>query len=186
MAIWFTSDTHYGHRNIIDYCQRPFGSVHHMNQAMISNWNQVVQPDDLVYFLGDFGMGPKSVLQHICSQLQGHKVCIRGNHDKSAKAMLEIGFQEVFDNLEIDLDEYRIYMAHIPISVRDPHVDDRKYNKELTVKPPLYYDYFLCGHVHEKWVRRGKVINVGVDQWGYTPVNLQTLMGALDSNTYLD
>ena len=50
--VWFTADTHFGHKNIIRYCQRPFVDVEEMNRVLIENWNSVVSPDDLVFHLG--------------------------------------------------------------------------------------------------------------------------------------
>lgn len=34
-AIYFTSDTHFGHTNIIEYCKRPFRDTFHMNEAVV-------------------------------------------------------------------------------------------------------------------------------------------------------
>jgi calcineurin-like phosphoesterase family protein len=56
MAIFFTSDHHFGHENIIRYCNRPFTSVQQMNEIMILRWNGAVLPEDEVYYLGDFAM----------------------------------------------------------------------------------------------------------------------------------
>ena len=51
---FFTSDTHFGHANIIKYCNRPFSSLEEMNSTIIRNWNEMVKPEDTVFFLGDF------------------------------------------------------------------------------------------------------------------------------------
>ena len=81
MTIWFTSDHHFGHANIIKYCERPFNSVGHMNASMIGSWNGVVASDDTVYYLGDFAMQPHLVAE-ILPQLNGKKLLIAGNHDR--------------------------------------------------------------------------------------------------------
>ncbi len=52
--IWFTSDTHFGHANIIRFCDRPFKDIQEMNERLIANWNAVVRPGDSVYHMGDF------------------------------------------------------------------------------------------------------------------------------------
>lgn len=60
--IWFSSDHHFNHKNIIDYCKRPFQSVEEMNIALIENHNKFVNKNDDVYFLGDFVLGTKKIL----------------------------------------------------------------------------------------------------------------------------
>jgi calcineurin-like phosphoesterase family protein len=54
MKYYFTSDNHFGHKNIINYCNRPFNNIEHMHQEMIDRWNSVVNPEDIVFHLGDF------------------------------------------------------------------------------------------------------------------------------------
>lgn len=54
MKVWFTADTHFGHRNILKHCDRPFGSVKEMDEALIAMWNAVVGLNDDVWHLGDF------------------------------------------------------------------------------------------------------------------------------------
>lgn len=184
MNIFFTSDTHYFHKNIIEYCKRPFvrpdgqPAIEQMHRTMIQNWNDVVGPRDVVYHMGDFAFGSVSQIADIRKKLNGFIFLIRGNHDRNTQQMLQAGFEEVHDRLEIELDGYKLYLAHIPIVVHDP---GRKYKKEFTHEPPKYFDWFLAGHVHEKWKRRGKVINVGVDQWGFTPRTLAELLVAEDN-----
>lgn len=92
--------------------------------------------------------------------------------------MQQCGFDEVHNRLELDRLGLRIYLAHIPIGIRSfeyEHDYERAYKPEFTKAPPAY-DIFLCGHVHEKWKRRGSIINVGVDQWDFRPVTLYELL----------
>lgn len=81
--IWFVSDTHFGHSNIIKHAKRPFKDVDHMNEMLIHNWNAVVKPGDTVYFLGDFAMMHRySNCEMWFRRLNGHIFMLYGNHDK--------------------------------------------------------------------------------------------------------
>ena len=80
--IWFTSDCHYNHRNILAYCGRPFQDVHEMNANIIEQHNKVVKPDDIVYNLGDFSFQSVKGAVEVLKQLNGRHRFIRGNHDE--------------------------------------------------------------------------------------------------------
>lgn len=176
--LW-TSDTHFYHANVITYCDRPFKDplryapnrdgvmvpkpdVEMMNRVMIERWNSVVGPRDHVYHLGDFAMGPRNLLAPTLKKLNGYKFLVRGNHDRSASAMHEAGFDEVYESIRTEIGGVDLYMHH------QPEVKARWQGAEI----------MLCGHVHEKWRRKGNMINVGVDQWDFTPRTLQELLAA--------
>jgi len=87
MKTFFTADTHFGHENIIKYCNRPFKDSVEMNEAIISNWNNIVGKDDLVYHLGDFCFGKNEHdFNQYFTRLNGFIVFVKGNHDKVAWA----------------------------------------------------------------------------------------------------
>ena len=79
--IWITSDTHFNHYNIIEYCNRPFSNVDEMNKELIKRWNSVVKKNDKVWHLGDFFLGKKDDAADIISHLNGNIYLIKGNHD---------------------------------------------------------------------------------------------------------
>jgi calcineurin-like phosphoesterase family protein len=170
---YFTSDTHFSHANIIIYCNRPFTDIDQMNEAMIKNWNDRVKPEDTVYHLGDFSMGKKENV-FLRRRLNGKIILIKGNHDKKDELHKEAGFDEIHRKLSIELDGYKLYLAHIPVHLPDP--TERWYPPDLLEKPPEYYDFFLCGHVHTQWARQGKTINVGVDVSDFKPLTLAELL----------
>ena len=123
--IYFISDTHFNHENIIKYCNRPFKNIKEMNQAIIENWNEVIKEDDVVYHLGDLALGRKEDIYEITSKLKGVKYIIRGNHDKwSAKI-----YEEFLPYVE------NIYLTEIDAeSLADvyfPNFDKNNFNKEI-------------------------------------------------------
>ncbi len=151
---YFISDTHFGHRNIIDYENRPFGDTKMMDRVIIDRWNEVVEPLDTVYFLGDFALGSLSYCREIFDQLMGRKVAIIGNHDKTHSHLAKIGFCGVFDEAWLTIEGYRIKMQHIP-------------------EPVVSHDYWLMhGHVHSKQpVIYGRRINVSCEVLDYRPIS---------------
>jgi len=159
----FISDTHFSHTNIIKYTGRPYANIEEMNRSLIENWNQFVDVDDQVFFLGDFGLGDVEHLHSICSQLKGHKICIRGNHDRNANWMTKIGFAVVLEAAVLKIGRHNAELIHIP-----------------TTPPPAHFQ--LHGHVHEK--RPCKIIanqlNLCVEVWDYKPVSEKIIISLLD------
>ena len=80
---WFTSDLHFGHANIIRFCERPFDDVHHMNVAICENINNAVTPEDELWILGDLAMGNVDKTIPIVRRFTaGRTVLVPSNHDK--------------------------------------------------------------------------------------------------------
>jgi len=155
--IYIISDTHFNHKNIIDYSHRPFNSVEDMNAQMINNWNKVVSNKDTIYHLGDFSWGNKEFVSSIVSKLNGEKILIKGNHDKhSAKWYRECGFDTVV-NGGIILDEFYL-LSHRPMFMTDdmPYVN-------------------LHGHIHQNNMEGNKYFNVSVEQTNYEPIALDKI-----------
>lgn len=163
MKRWFISDTHFSHRNIIKYTGRPFETVEEMNKCLIDNWNSCVDTEDQVFFLGDFGLGDADHLHSIYTQLKGHKICIRGNHDKNASFMTRVGFDIVLESAFLKIGSHTVELIHIP-----------------STPPPAHFQ--LHGHVHEK--RPAKIVsnqlNLCVEVWDYKPVAEKTLLSLFD------
>jgi calcineurin-like phosphoesterase family protein len=121
--IFFISDTHFGHRNILRFERenRPFGSVDEMDCEMILRWNNKVKEDDTVYILGDFSFSNDTITADILSQLNGNKILILGNHDEKIKKskVLQEFFTSIHDYKRIRLDGKDIIMFHYPIDIWD-------------------------------------------------------------------
>lgn len=184
MTIFFTADTHFYHKNVIKYCNRPFCSVEQMNECMIERWNTMVSPKDTVYHLGDFGFANASLLAAIRSKLNGAIFLVIGNHDvgKSKKKWLDqVGINEVHDWL--DFQEF--HLSHLPeLRDEDRKVDRSKESSKYFAKHCTVCDdrWRLCGHVHDAWKIKGKQINVGVDVWDFTPISIELVREKIYEN----
>ena len=102
--VFFTSDTHFNHANIIRFCNRPFKDVSHMNEAIISNWNRVVGPEDIVFHLGDFCLGGSAEWINVLNRLNGKIYLISGNHDiKNLRQNYTKYFEDISESLSVPL-----------------------------------------------------------------------------------
>lgn len=153
---WVSSDHHFGHSKIIEYCNRPFHNVHEMDEEMIARWNAVVKPEDTIYHLGDFAFfkGGPDVLKDITRRLNGYKIMVMGNHDKRKGIMEEGGFDEVYeDKLVLDRKDTKLLMTHrrtSPMPTLNVSVELWNYYPiplPTVVDQPLH----LCGHSHNLW-----------------------------------
>lgn len=119
--IFFTSDTHWHHGRIIQYCDRPFSSVQEMDHALIQIWNKTVGENDIVFHLGDFAFADKSKWRQICNALNGEKYLIQGNHDRNDDIPTEC-FTNVSDMLQVsiydeELEGYATFICtHYPLA----------------------------------------------------------------------
>lgn len=125
--VYFTSDLHIGHKNIIDYCNRPFASVEEMNETLINNWNKKIPDDGIVFDLGDFAIGGSKVWNDTLSRLKGKHYLIKGNHDeKNYRESYSKYFELVTQQMYIQVEDVSIYLNHFPFlcfggSYREQH-----------------------------------------------------------------
>ena len=189
-----TSDHHFYHNNVIRYCARPFATVEEMNEKMIAAWNNRVPHDALVYYLGDFSMAFRSV-EVFTKRLNGIKILIPGNHDfchpahkKSrnednrkiwTQKYIDNGFAEVHLTAELEIPGVaNVNVNHLPYLENHPGQDLR----HSKFRPADDGRWLLCGHVHEKWAQRGKMINVGVDVRNFTPMTFTEISALILAN----
>ena len=162
---YFTADNHFGHENVIEFCNRPFKGLGHMHEEMIKRWNSVVKPEDTVFVLGDFMFRSiEPTFNYLCGLLNGEIILIRGNHDRNN------GVKTPIDEMVITLFKKKILLVHNYYLYRDRFKD---------------YDLVFCGHIHDKWkFYDDNVINVGVDVWGYYPVHIRQILKAYHKYKY--
>lgn len=175
---FFTSDTHFGHENIIRYCRRPFANTVEMDQAIIERWNEAVQDDDVIYHLGDFTLRGRDFAVRILRQLRG-RIRILGNHWHHDKRWLPSGFGasglygrskyevEILPPLAVrNLGGRVLVMCHYPLGEWD-----RKHHGA----------WHLHGHSHGTHRGYGALLDAGVDCHGFHPIpfaSLEALMPA--------
>ncbi len=166
--IYFTGDHHFGHANIIKYCNRPFKDTNQMERVIVTRYRSVVGMDDTVYFLGDLTLWSpeyKASLRRVVDQLPGTKILILGNHDKfNPFTYLELGFQSVHTSLEVEIfiDELGETGSITNTLVHDPAVTN--------IDPGRNW---ICGHVHNLFKKVKNIVNVSVEPWEYYPVSLE-------------
>lgn len=172
--LFFTSDLHFGHANIIEHCGRPFGSVQEMDDALIDNWNNTVHPGDDVWVLGDFTFRNFQQTQDILSQLEGNKKLILGNHDKVIvenrdKFLSRSLFQEIAD----------LKMIHGPGKQRIVlcHYAMRVWNQSHRGSWQLY------GHSHGNLLDDPFLLSmdVGVDACEYRPISFDEVKAHMET-----
>lgn len=156
--VWVTSDTHFFHKNIIKYTNRPFHSVEEMNMTMIENWNKTVKVDDIIFHLGDFALGDENTIRDLLTSLNGRKILIQGNHDiKKPVFYRNLGFSEVY--------KYPIfYQSQIILS----------HKPQLQIIGTTLLNFH--GHIHEKENVSSQHFNLSVEQTNYTPIQLDRLI----------
>ena len=170
MRRWWSADCHFGHGNIIKYCQRPFKDAEDMNVSILRNFRSRVHNEDYVVHVGDFcckgnergveGVRTKSA--DWIMVMPGRWLMLAGNHDRNN------GTKCVADYLFASVGGYSAFVTHWPLS-------SKKYDPILTSYIMEECDFVVCGHVHEKWGEQ-KIqgiwhINVGVDARRFIPID---------------
>lgn len=196
--IWFISDPHIYHTNVIRYCNRPYSFVEEMNESIVRNWNAIVSPEDTVYCLGDFSMAA-GLVETFTPRLSGRKFLVPGNHDfchsyhkksrnkENQQKWIEFyekaGWTVLPEQTTLILDGIgEVNVCHHPYS-NDNSSDDKEQgyeDKYAKWRPKDDGKVLLCGHIHNHWQTKlsskGSLqINVGVDVWGFKPVSLLQL-----------
>lgn len=180
--LFFTSDTHWGHANIIKYCSRPFKSVEEMDDTLIKNWNHVVKPGDTVYHLGDFAFyKDQKHTRNVIRALNGNIVLIRGNHDKYLEPETLRAFNSVHPYYELNVSDkdnsrgkQRIILLHFAMRVWDKS---------------HHGSWHLYGHSHgtlrdENYDKNSLSFDVGTDCHGFAPISYDRVKQIMATRTF--
>ena len=173
--IFFSSDHHFGHSNIIKYCDRPFTNCKEMDETLIKNWNSTVNPQDTVYYLGDFSLHnkPSFVLENYLTKLNGQIIFVHDNftHDKWLDKQIKTSFQI---NSRISIipaiqkfawSKNFYFLTHFP----------------LESWPASFHNSFhLHGHCHGNSRPRKNRLDVGVDSNNFYPISIHEVNKKLE------
>lgn len=172
MTSFFTSDTHFGHIKIVEYCKRPFRDWVEMDEVMIERWNARVRPSDHVYHLGDFSLCTDyELIKAYVRKLNGNKHLILGNHDAKREKGL-VGFAEVKPYKEIKVNDQHIVLFHYAMK---------------TWNRAHYGSWQLHGHSHGTLPRdfTMRQLDVGVDVWNFTPISFDEIQEEMKKHTFV-
>ena len=168
--LWFISDTHFFHRNMVEKFTeadgtrvRPeFSSVEECDTAMAERWNAVVKPGDKVYHLGDVSFKDGEKLLTLVTSLNGRKRLVLGNHDKltTGSALLRC-FEKV--TLWRGWKEHGFTCTHIP----------------MLLDKIRWGGVNVHGHTHRALMADPRYINVCVERRNYTPVHLDEILAEI-------
>lgn len=166
--IYFTSDLHLGHENIIRYCNRPFKDAIEMNHAIIDNWNDTVSDNDEVYILGDLCMSGVKIVESYLHRMKGIKYLIRGNHDYFVDKYKGDDFVWIKDYHELRYNKNLLVLCHYPF------LEWNGYNRgsiHLHGHQHNHHDY----NVNQVDARINRY-DVGVDANNFTPVSIDKII----------
>lgn len=178
--LFFTSDPHYGHENILKYCHRPFSSIEEHDEELIRLWNETVPEDGIVFILGDIGFCSETYLKTILNRLNGKIYWIIGNHDwRRITPGIMNRFECITQQMVITVDNKLVYLNHFPFLCY-PNSD----------RHPVYQFF---GHVHSGPLSGSSDISrlvhlnkrqydVGVDNNEYKPISFQDIMKKIGEN----
>ena len=166
---YFTSDQHFGHENIIRFCQRPFKGAAEMNEVLVEKWNAKVGAGDEVWVLGDL-LFRSATVEPILERLKGRKHLIFGNHDHSwiKKVDLKKYFVSTHTIYSGTIDGRLVTMCHYP----------------MLCWPQARSSYMIYGHIHNNFrddywpliMKRSRMLNAGVEVNNYEPVTFDELV----------
>lgn len=183
MAIFVTSDLHFGHDREFLWGPRGFKSSKEHDEAIIANWNSVVSPEDDVYVLGDIMLGDNEWGRECMNKLEGRIHLIRGNHDTDHRWYEVYPYIHTVEEMcgwghMLCYRKYHFLLTHWPADT-DNYDDDKGLRTKIIS---------ISGHTHRKEkMHNGNPIkyNVALDAHNNYPVLLDDIIADIQS-TYLD
>lgn len=166
--IWFWSDLHFGHNNIIKFSDRPYVDIYDMDEKLIYNFNQKVKVNDISIWVGDVSFKSSQESKRIMHRLNGYKILIVGNHDfEKKKGVKAMAFDEVHLVYNLQFNDTVVAFTHYPMD-----------------NLPLGW-FNVHGHVHKNGHHADEVnmpthYNVNCEFLDYKPINMEQLIARIN------
>jgi len=173
--IYFTSDLHLLHKNVIKYCYRPYSNINQHDNDIISNINNIVKPDDTLIIVGDVSIASKRQIRKVIQRIKCENIIlVRGNHDNKSSLPRDC-FTLVVDRLNMTINGQSVLICHYPYRFSWW----RHWIHRLRYKSPRYRErrprdngeFLIHGHTHSNGKTIGRMLHVGVDAWDMKPVS---------------
>ena len=164
--IWFTADTHFGHQRTLELSKRLYSNVEEMNWDMVKKWNSVVDEEDTVYHLGDFGD------LEFAKLLNGNIILLFGNYEwDEFKRYYELSIDEYIENLKDGWYFEEVYAEHEIVM----EFSNNEYSLVHEPSNANPHRFKLFGHIHKLQMVKRNGLNVGVDCHDFYPIDLETV-----------
>lgn len=187
--IWFTSDTHFGHKNIVrgttEWTEfkegsshqgtRDFDTLEEHNAALVKSINSLVKHDDVLYHLGDWSFGGHQNIKTFRDQLYCREIhLIFGNHDQHIEP-IDSPYRSLFASLSHKVElSYKIDSKtsgrYGKTKFFLSHYGHRVWNQSHHGVIHLY------GHSHGTLPGFGRSMDVGVDTNNLYPYHLDEIV----------
>lgn len=169
--VYLTSDLHLCHDREFVYKPRGFNSIHDMNEAIISNWNNIINPEDDIYVLGDLMLNDNDTGLYLLKKLKGKIHIVLGNHDTNTRIELYKNCWNVVEvtfALRLNYKGYHFFLTHFPCMTANL---EKESLKKCTIN--------LYGHTHQQTNFYNEIpfmYHVGVDSHNCTPISIEDII----------
>lgn len=189
--VFFTSDLHVGHRNVIRFCHRPFTDIKEMSEKLIENWNSIVGENDIVFDLGDmFWFDGRHDVKRFVDKLNGFIFKVPGNHDTDCKTLFSLCNT---DKVEVLDDVNTVWITGLDPEFPKKTVEVVVCHYPLATFPHWEHAIQLFGHIHSGPLSENMVdipgrdlllnknqYDVGVDNNNFTPIEFREILKKLN------
>ncbi len=185
--IFSTADWHCYSDSILKLANRPFDNMEHQIRVLINNYNAIVPPNGVCYFLGDMGDNKGGQLKAVMDKLNGTKILIKGNHDRNPSSSYMAGFDVVLQSASLMIAKELITLSHYPLlgvfredvsGMKNAVLTDNWYGESRHISYAIHDNgqKHLHGHTHldgsETKVKTLKQWDIGVDGNNFRPVSI--------------